>query len=270
VQRLLRPIGGDRSAMNVVLKGWRGGRAVTRCWTVFAEKGDGPWIPSLAVPLLADRLAAGHVAPGARSAAGLLDLSEFERAFGQFAIATSVREHESPPLYARLMGEDFHRLPAAVRAMHEVNGDLGAAGEAEVTRGGWLSRLIGRLFGLPPGGANVPLSISMREDDGVEIWERDFGGDRFSSRLYARDGSLVEQFGPVLGIMTLKNEADGLSMHMQGWRLGWVPIPRWMAPSVRAAEREVEGVFHFDVEIRIPLAGLLIGYRGWLKRTEGA
>jgi hypothetical protein len=63
VQRLLRPIGGDRSAMNVVLKGWRGGRAVTRCWTVFAEKGDGPWIPSLAVPLLADRLAAGHVPP---------------------------------------------------------------------------------------------------------------------------------------------------------------------------------------------------------------
>ncbi|WBY09629.1 hypothetical protein PIB19_10265 [Sphingomonas sp. 7/4-4] len=72
---------------------------------------------------------AGRVAPGARDAAGLLTLDQFEPLFAPLAMRHETREREVSPLYARAMGPRFDALPAAVRAMHEVNGDGGAAGE---------------------------------------------------------------------------------------------------------------------------------------------
>lgn len=270
VQRLLQPLGGDRSAMSVLVKGWRADKPVQRSWTVFAEQGDGPWIPSLAVPLLADKLGAGELAPGARSAAGLFELSEFEASFRQFAISTGVREQEFTSLYARVMSDGFADLPPSVRQMHEVNGDLGAEGEAEVQRGGKLSNLVGRLLRLPPAAARVPVSIWMSEEAGEETWHRDFGGHRFSTRLTDRTGLLEEKFGVVRCAMELRNEPRGLSMHLRRWWLAGLPMPVRFGPRIRAHENDVSGVFNFDVEIRLPLLGPMIRYRGALSRRAGA
>jgi hypothetical protein len=38
-----------------------------------------------------------------------------------------------------------------------------------------------------------------------------------------------------------------------------------LAPRCVAVEREADGLFHFDVAIRLPLVGPLVHYRGWLK-----
>lgn len=264
VQRALGRIGGDRSAMRVDLAGWRGEGAVRRSWTVLAEKGDGPWIPALAVPLLAQELRAGIV-PGARSAAGSLTLEDFERAFTSFAISTAIEEGRPEPLYARLMGEDFARLRSAVRAMHLVNGELVASGMAEVARGrNWISRLIGRVMGFPPAGKQVPVSVWMRERDGVETWRRDFGGVCFRSRLSKRGALLIERFGPISFAMELHPEPDGLSMPFRRWWIGPLPMPRILLPRGVAREHEEAGRFHFDVPVSLPLIGLLVHYRGWL------
>jgi hypothetical protein len=266
-QRALGWIGGERSAMRVVVKGWRGERAVRRAWTVLAERGDGPWIPTLAVPLLAAKL--DSLAPGARSAAGSLSLEEFERAFAPFAIATAIEEAEVAPLYARVMREDFTLLPPAVRALHQVNGDLAASGMAEVIRGkGLLARLLCRVTGFPAAAAQVPVSVWMREEDGVETWRRDFGGAAFSSRLAERGGLLTERFGPIRFGFVLRREADGLTMHFSRWWLGPLPMPRFLMPRGTAREYEADGRFHFDVPIALPLIGPVIHYRGWLAPRE--
>jgi hypothetical protein len=263
-QRALGWIGGARSAMRVELKGWRGATAVRRAWTVLAEQGDGPWIPALAVPLLAAKL--DELPPGARSAAGVLSLGEFERAFAPFALATAIEEDEPLPLYARVMGEDFARLPPAVRALHLVNGDLGASGMAEVVRGkGLIARLLCGLMGFPPSAAEVPVSVWMREEEGVETWRREFGAAAFSSRLSRRGTLLVERFGPLRFGFALRREPDGLSMHFARWWLGPVPMPRALMPRGIAREREADGRFHFDVPVALPLTGPVIHYRGWLK-----
>lgn len=265
LQRLMRAIGGDRSAMSIVVKGWQGERPVQRAWTIVAERGDGPWIPALAVPLLAARLAQG-LAPGARDAAGSLTLGDFEGAFARFAIATGVEESRPETLYARVMGEDFARLPAAVRALHLVNGDLGAAGVAEVTRGtGLFARLIGRVMGFPAAGTGIPVSVWMREENGVETWRREFGGVGFSSRLSQRGALLVERFGAIRFEMALQPEPDGLTMPFRRWWIGPVPMPRLLLPRDVAREYEADGLFHFDVPITLPLIGPVIHYKGWLR-----
>jgi NAD(P)-dependent dehydrogenase (short-subunit alcohol dehydrogenase family) len=268
-QRALGWIGGERSAMRVVLKGWRGETAIRRVWTVLAERGDGPWIPTLAVPLLAAKL--DSLAPGARSAAGSLALEEYERAFAPFAIATAIEDDQAAPLYARVMGEDFALLPPAVRALHLVNGDFAASGTAEVISGkGLPARLLCRIIGFPAAAASVPVSVWMREQDGVETWRRDFGGAAFSSRLAHRGALLTERFGPIRFGFTLRREADGLTMHFARWWLGPLPMPRLLMPRGTAREYEAGGRFHFDVPIALPLIGPVIHYRGWLAPRETA
>lgn len=269
VQKLLRPLGGDCSAMSVTVKGWAGERAVERRWTVYASRGDGPWIPSLAVPLLAERLADGTVKSGAQAAVGLLDLAGFERSFAPFAILTASEEREVQPLYRPIMGAAYDRLPPAVRDLHELVGDAGAFGEADVETGGPLARLVARLFALPAAGSAIPLHLWMREENGVETWTRTFGARSFSSRLWQRGPLLVEQFGPFRFGMDLAPEPNGLSMPLRRWWFGPLPMPLFLAPRIRGREQERNGRFHFDVEIRLPLVGLLARYRGWLRRSTG-
>ena len=268
LQRRLRRIGGDRSAMSVLLQGWRGGVALDRRWTVLAEQGDGPWIPALAAPLLARKLANG-LPPGARSAAGSLGLADFEPAFADFAIATATEESETVPLFARVMGDSFDRLPAAVRNAHRVNGELVLRGEARIARGkGLISRLIAAIMGFPPAAESVPVEVWMEQSGKGEIWRRDFGGVGFSSRLTQRGPLLVERFGLVSIGMALVPEADGFAMPIRRWWLGPVPMPLVLAPRSLAHERETDGLFHFDVPIALPLAGFVIHYCGWLRPAE--
>jgi NAD(P)-dependent dehydrogenase (short-subunit alcohol dehydrogenase family) len=262
-QRALGWIGGERSAMRVVVKGWHGETAIRRAWTVLAERRDGPWIPTLAVPMLAAKLEG--LERGARSAAGSLSLDEFDRAFAPFAIGTEIEEEETQALYARVMGADFASLPPAVRRLHLVNGDLAASGTAEVIRGrGLMARLLCRIMGFPAAAAEVPVSVWMREEDGVETWRRDFGGQGFSSRLEQKGALLTERFGPLRFGFTLRRETDGLTMHFVRWWLGPLPMPRFLMPQGTAREYEAEGRFHFDVPIALPVIGPVIHYRGWL------
>jgi hypothetical protein len=48
------------------------------------------------------------------------------------------------------------------------------------------------------------------------------------------------------------------------WRLLGIPMPRFLLPTGAAREHADGGRFNFDVEIRLPLVGLVVAYRGWL------
>lgn len=264
LQRAMAGIGGDRSAMHVILKGWRGETAIRRQWTVLAERSDGPWIPAFAAVLLAGKLAQG-LPPGARNAAGALKLHEFAPLFGRFAIATAIMEVRYEPLYRRVMCDAFDGLAPVVRALHRVHGELVASGRAEVVRGAHpLARLVCAVIGFPPAAADIPLKVWMREENGVETWRRDFGGVAFSSRLSERHGLLVERFGLLRFGFKLEREGSGLAMHFARFWLGPIRLPLCLAPRGIAREYEQDGRFHFDVPIALPLIGLVIHYKGWL------
>lgn len=267
LQKLSSRLGSDRSAMVVRLFGLVDGRRVERRWTLIADEGDGPEIPALSVPLLVDRILSAQEMPGARDAGQSLTLASFQPAFDGLAIRHGTTEDElPPPLYARVMGERFAALPAAVRAMHDVLRDGAARGCADVTGpANTFAALIARLFGFPPTGS-YDLQVSFTERDGVETWTRDFGGCRFRSRLSQCACWLVEGFGPLRFAFDLLSDAHGLTMVMRRWWLGAIPLPLLLAPRSVAREWHEDGSFQFDVLIALPLIGRLVHYRGWLKR----
>ncbi|MEO8652010.1 MAG: DUF4166 domain-containing protein [Hyphomicrobiaceae bacterium] len=265
LQRLSRWMSDGRSAMLVRVKGEAGGAFVERQWTLIATDGDGPEIPTLAAVLLAEAVAAGTIAPGARDAGRLLDLEAFEPLFQTLSIRHAITERVLPaPLYARVMGQRFDALPDAVRAMHRVCGDAGASGEATVERGdGVAARLVATVMGFPRAGTH-PLHVTFIERDGVERWTRTFGDRSFTSDLSERNGRVVERFGPLRFQFDLPSDARGLEMRIVGWSCFGVPLPLALAPQSMAREWAEAGRFHFDVPIALPLVGLVVHYRGWL------
>jgi hypothetical protein len=86
--RRMLALGGDRSAMQVVLTA----PGVERRWTLVAENGDGPEIPTMAAELLAEDILAGRLVPGARDASRLLTLDRFEPLFARYAIRCATVE----------------------------------------------------------------------------------------------------------------------------------------------------------------------------------
>jgi NAD(P)-dependent dehydrogenase (short-subunit alcohol dehydrogenase family) len=265
LQRATAWFGGDRSGMTVTLVGRCGAGAVERRWSVVAVDGDGPEIPTLAAVLLAEYLFAGRLAAGACTPETLLPLDRFERAFEGLALAQRFEEHTLPPvLYARIMGADFAALPALIRAIHDLHGDAGAAGEGRVERGRNLfARLMAAIARFPPAGT-CKLHVAFAERDGRERWTRDFGGHVFSSELSTKWGLAVERFGPMRFGFALAATPDGLTMHLKRWSLFGLRLPLFLAPRIAAREYEADGRFHFDVRLSVPLIGGIVHYTGWL------
>lgn len=261
LQRLTRRIGSDRSAMSVTLRGGR----VERNWTLVASRGDGPEIPTFAAAILVEEILAGRVAPGARDAAALLTLDQFEPLFAPLAIGHETSECVTIPLYARAMGARFEALPPAVRAMHAVNGDGGAAGEGSVQRGRHpLARLLCGIMRFPPGG-DYPLHVAFAGRGGKERWTRDFGGHRFASELSRAGDGVAERFGPLRFVFDLPSDEAGLRMRLRRWIAFGIPMPRALGPRIKAREWQEAGRFRFEVAVALPMIGPVIDYAGWLE-----
>ena len=275
LQALTSFLGSDRSAMSVSLIGLdRMDAAVEHVWTLIAEDGDGPWVPSFAAALMVQKLAEGRIPAGAGPATGLLTLSDFEPLFAQFHLCSEIRRTDlPPPLYARVLGPAFPNMPKPVQGMHSFVADAHVTGRGRVRRGGDpLARLLGWLFRFPPAQDDVPIAVTFTIDPTGETWQRDFAGHRFSSRLSSRvkDGQtiLTETFWPLTFDFYLSGNADGLSMEIRSWRLLGLLLPKFFAPRIAATERVGDGHFTFDVRIALPWGPLIVHYQGHLKHDH--
>ncbi len=270
--------GEDRGGMVVEARGLRGGRPVTRSWMLTAEGADGPFIPAMAAAAVIRRMAAGRrPAAGARPATGELELEDFQPFFAARRIDTGVWE-EPPcdaPLFQRVLGDAFHRLPAQVQALHAGQGDEVWAGDAVVERGGGpLASLACALIGLPVATDKTSARVEILRREGRETWRRTFGSRGFFSQLSlgrGRDARLiVERFGPLTFAMALVVGEDRLNFVVRGWSFLGLPLPSVLAPSGASFEAAPNGRFTFDVEIALPLVGRIVRYRGDLSRTAPA
>ncbi len=69
------------------------GKAIGQRWEIIATKGDGPQIPCTAAVIFAQKFAQGwRPFVGARACINELSLADFEQAFGQFHLRTSIRD----------------------------------------------------------------------------------------------------------------------------------------------------------------------------------
>ncbi|MGH6960318.1 MAG: DUF4166 domain-containing protein [Dongiaceae bacterium] len=101
-----------------------------------------------------------------------------------------------------------------------------------------------------------------------EIWRRRFAGRGFSSAQSPGRGRserlIVERFGPFAFAFAPVLEVDRLKLVLRRWNLLGLPLPLPLAPTGEAFEFAGDGRFRFHVELRHPLLGLIVRYRGWL------
>ena len=274
--------GEHRGGMFVEIEGEGPAGAVRRAWHLVAEGEDGPFIPSIGAATVIRRVLDGAgPKPGARPAAGEVTLQDYEAVFDTLHIQTGVwsAAPASAPLYQRVLGEAWDRLPASIRAMHDLDGEKTVSGEATVIRGkGPLAWLTGLVMGFPKAGEGVPVTVKFTAQTlgsrGGELWRRTFAGQSFQS--FQEDGRgrseglVVERFGPIRIAMAVLVEGERLMLVIRRVTVFGIPLPSWLRPGGVAYEHTADGRFNFFVEIRAPLAGLIVGYRGWLVESSDA
>jgi hypothetical protein len=166
-------------------------------------------------------------------------------------------------LHRRLLGAAFDELPPALRSFHEQGQGGTACGVMRVSRAtGWLGRGVARVMRLPLAGDEVPLGLRVGVEGDRERWIRDLGGRRIESVMEARDGLLVEAFGPLRFGLKLLVAGNTLRFEPVCWWLGRLPLPRRLAPRVEAVCEGREKGWHVHVRIAAPVVGLLLAYEG--------
>ena len=176
-------------------------------------------------------------------------------------------------LFERVLGSAFGQLSPALQRCHQPGTRLRLAGQASVQRGaGRMARLVCDCMGFPAAGDAVPVQVHMVAQQQGEHWQRIFGRQQFASRLLqergAQPGMLVEQFGPLRVQIALTVVNGALHWTVRRGALWRLPLPAWCLPTGDSREFELEGRFHFDVEITHPLTGRIVHYRGWLAPSE--
>jgi hypothetical protein len=172
--------------------------------------------------------------------------------------------------FQQLLGIEFEVLPEPVRRLHSLIAVAVTAGAADIVAAkGVLPSLICKLSGLPSPGRDVPVTVAFHTDgQGGEFWRRQFAGRRYQSGFSAgsnrRAGLLCERFFPFVFFHRLTPSAQALRWDLVAWRLLWLPLPRWLMPPTVCLESGDGDRFVFDIDVKFPLIGQLIHYRGWL------
>jgi hypothetical protein len=170
------------------------------------------------------------------------------------------------PLFRELLGSSFEALPQPLKAVH--SGEAATttwSGRCAVVRGtGILSRICGAIASLPPAGEGVPLQVAIDRGRDGETWTRSFDGHRLRSRIRARDGFLEERMGPTVFRFALEPTADAIDWRLVGVRSFGLPLPVSWFDKVSARESVDGALYRFDVRAELPVAGLLVHYRGTL------
>ncbi|MET1047454.1 MAG: DUF4166 domain-containing protein, partial [Hyphomicrobium sp.] len=245
----------------------REGRHSSARWRLHAKAGQGPDVPVLAAVALTRALMRGTEPIGAAIAE--LPLWEVEAEMQAPLVVTSraTTIDDGSSLIERASGGSYGNLPSALKAFHDQAAFPVWTGTADIDASNSLiGRMLRRVFGFPPPGREVEVTVTVDRNGGEEIWTRNFGGRRFHSRLSYDGGNVVcERFGPFGILLGIHAACGEIAMPVVGWRIGRMPFPLFLAPKSEAREFIGEdGRFHFDVAIRIPIVGRLAHYRGWL------
>ena len=268
VLNLMR-FGEHRGGMFIRARGRVDGKDTEQSWHMLAEGNDGPYIPSMAIEAVVRKLLSGSRLPaGARSGARALDLKDYEMLFRGRQIYTGFRGAETGlPIYQHILGSAFGALPQSVQDLHGGMGVRGWSGHASVQRGpSIIAKVICAVISFPEPAARIPVSVTFAPEGRGERWTRDFGGKVFTSLQFAGTGRnthlLVERFGIASVALALVVDGDRLRFVTRSWSILGFPMPTALLPSGQTFEREEDGQFCFDIEITMPLVGLIVAYRG--------
>ena len=181
-------------------------------------------------------------------------------------------------LFQTAMGEKFDQLPPRLQELHGPNACKTWTGEARTQTGKtWLARLISRTIGFAvpskSGTASYePLEVTFERLEASEKWTRNFNGHSFNSHFTLQEKvegdsvryMAIENFGLFKFELDLLCEKSRLYFVVKRCTFLKLPLPAILLPSGESYEYEQQDRFHFNVEVRVPIAGLIGAYDGWL------
>ena len=137
-------------------------------------------------------------------------------------------------LFQKLLGARFDILPEPVRRFHTLERELFTSGRADVTAPPRVlgASLLSLVAGLPAPGRDVETHVRFTPlSRGREYWRRNFAGRRYQSVMEAaRDGRLIEHFGPFDLYFDLAASPEGLRWSLSDWRLLKIPCRAGRSP----------------------------------------
>lgn len=173
------------------------------------------------------------------------------------------------PLFRRLLGTTIDDLPPVLREAHDSRIDQRWRGVAHVKAStNPLARLLCRLMRLPAAGTVIPVTVRFERRGDAEHWHRDFAGRRYYSRLFERDGLMIERMGLATNIFRVSVEEGALRLDLIGFRFLGLPLPSALRPHCHAREHEDDGRYVFDVPIDLWPFGRIIRYVGRMERID--
>ncbi len=173
------------------------------------------------------------------------------------------------PVFRTILGNELDGLPKPIRDMHDAGASFNMSGTATVQRGkGWLAGLVAAVFRFPAEGSKVPVRVEIDKYGARETWTRTFAGQSFTSEISRGHGReqhlMIERFGPFAFALALVVDGQLLRYVVRSWKFCGIPLPRTWAPGGESFESAKDGQFGFDVEIGMPLIGLIVQYSGTL------
>ncbi len=262
-------IGSEDGGMSVVAQGTTAaGEPVAARWGLIGKKLEGPHVPTLAASATLRALLDGRLAPGAWVCTGLIPLEAMIAQADGLPITTgrAGRYPDEPGLFRRLLGPAFDALPAPVRRIHHGRTTETFQGYAVARGSGGLAALA-RLFAGVKLGRFKDFSIDIRTTPRGEVWTRHFGKGAFRSVITDdREtlGRFTERLGPFSFDLEARPGPRGFDWIPCGWRIGILPLPKFLSPKIRARSFAAGGDYRFTVLVAHPLAGVIVAYAGRL------
>lgn len=178
-----------------------------------------------------------------------------------------------PGLFPGVLGPAFERLPDRVRWLHR-GAPVSARGVASVQGDSrWRARVLRAIAGLPPPTDSIALAFEVDAHATGETWLRRFGDRAMRSELGRSPriaNALEERLGPVRLTFAYEISDDRLHWLLRELRVFGVALPLGWFRELRASCGDEQGRYAFDIDVRLPLVGRLIGYSGWLEPIDDA
>ncbi|MGJ8584304.1 MAG: SDR family oxidoreductase [Marinosulfonomonas sp.] len=272
----LMKFGEHRGGMFVHATGLQNGTQVEQSWHLLAEGDNGPFIPSMGIAIIVQKcLRNAPPAVGVTKATQALTLSEYDALFKSRNISSGLRR-TSPipePLYRQVLDDAFQTLPAPIQAIHDDTETRVWSGTANIRQGtNVFAKMLCAIFGFPPTSPRTPVEVQFECKNGTETWKRRFGKHGFTSHQKRGTGRnthlIVERFGPISIALALVVRDEKLYLISRRWTFLGLPLPALFLPGGEIYEAVQDGTFQFNVEIRVPLIGLLVAYTGTLSPVE--
>lgn len=168
-----------------------------------------------------------------------------------------------PTLYRRILGDQFDRLPAALREFHDRPHGGRGAGRFLIERGpGLVASIACAVARFPSPGTDVPMTLNVTVRGDRERWVRDFGGRGLNSVQWHHSGLLVERAGPWTFFFRLSADETGMRFDLRRASLLGVPLPRILSPGVSAVVMGEERGWMADIRLSFPWGAPLLRYYG--------